>query len=1529
MKLFILSAVAICLTVNVIAAQLDSSFILIEAENPKTADFEFKTSNREGISSGDVLNFILQKRQIDNIPKNGLNLNYEVDVNKGGEFDLWFRVEFDYVRAPLEWRIDNGDWKEISGTNYTANLMQLSKWNTLSWAYAGKINLAVGKHSLDIKYSKLGSDGRFLVGLDCIALVKNKWTPEGKFKPGENYSDPKTKAAAKKVYYFPKTQNLKSDRTDLLLTGLWEVARFDDPNMDIDTYLAIKEIPKDEEYNLRWRGVDAPGDIFKQRPDMELAHRFFYRTKVFIPEDFKNKGFYLHFHGSTFIVSAFVNGKFCGSRRSLLVPGDIDISNALIPGKENTIVLGVKSPWYAMSPGSRPVFQYGEEYVNKRMKGNKNKIVYSIEKKRANPGGKSASWAAPVSPSGKGEGNAQQVGLVNPVRLVVVGKAYTEDIFIRTSLTNKSLDYDITIKNTKDKPVKVTIKNEAIYEKTGKVEKVFPVITAEVAAYSNKTIKATNSWENPKLWWPAESIDDKPDCYLMKTTVCIDGKPIDVKTERFGFREITYDGRHFLLNGIRWHFWNCHQNNAGGNDEEWLKLYFKRNNRFHRCGEGDNTHWDYREKSLEFFDKNGIPGRLSTCIDGMMLSLDLSRAEFWENSKEHVEQVVRAYRNHPSIMMWSLGNEMMLVTAKIAYSKVYGDIEKKAAELTDLQKKIDPTRRSFQDGGGSLGGLIDMNCQHYAIVKGDGFPSGAYKYLTCEEPFQPRENSTSSKRYRWNGNVPLILGEVCYYGGNNDKATWIGGPKTFRGPREADTAYGKFIRIASEGARFQDATAMCPWASGLPGGMEIGWERRAVFVREYTSLFFPKEKIDRTVRIFNDGRDSDPLTLKWKFVFDGKVTDSGEKTYNVKPGHWEEDSIHSTLIDTSNRVDGFLELELFAKDKLVFADKKPISIIPETKKIDGLSKNNLSVFDPEGNVKKWLKSKDQLFTEITDLAKIPKSAKILIIGKNALPQNIAAKKTHNKRKKQKNILPERNDAKFIAEFVNAGNTAIVLEQKLPLQGKELPVPKITTNAKQAKYHNMIWEEFDVDTGFSGSISFPMAPIHPIFNNLEEEDFFTWRGKDDYNFRNAYATPQSGVLSLVQAGDMLDLSALMEVPSGKGRYLLSQLLIAGKLGVEPAADQLLYNSLVWAKNKSDSKPVEIIAVCDDSLNDFLTETGAEFKRENNIETALKSNADVLIIQANVKAMDFLASNENDLKSFCDNGGWIMLSGLNKKGLADFNKIVGINHRLRNYKTERAVLENLNDPLLLGISDREIKQNAADMVAAYAKTYRVSSNVFSAVVDGVDITSFANFKDKTHARVANGLTNDDDWKYILYMKTKDSDFADDMPDRISFKYDHPETFSAIKIWPNPSYKFIKDAELIFDGDDDNSEKISLEPYKGFQEFKFNPRKAKEVVLKINSTQPNPLAQRDINITGIDLVQLIREIPGDIGEKVVFLSNPVGLAKYPIGKGGILLNQIDYHNDDGVGFIGRKKKKINQGNKRKKLTVFTNMLRNLGDN
>ena len=52
---------------------------------------------------------------------------------------------------------------------------------------------------------------------------------------------------------------------------------------------------------------------------------------------------------------------------------------------------------------------------------------------------KNTFWIAPIYPSTKGDGNGIQYGLVNPVRLVAAGPAYTEDVFIKPSVRNKEL----------------------------------------------------------------------------------------------------------------------------------------------------------------------------------------------------------------------------------------------------------------------------------------------------------------------------------------------------------------------------------------------------------------------------------------------------------------------------------------------------------------------------------------------------------------------------------------------------------------------------------------------------------------------------------------------------------------------------------------------------------------------------------------------------------------------------------------------------------------------------------------------------------------------------------------------------------------------------------------------------------------------------------------------------------------------------------------------------------------------------------
>ena len=52
----------------------------------------------------------------------------------------------------------------------------------------------------------------------------------------------------------------------------------------------------------------------------------------------------------------------------------------------------------------------------------------------------------------------------------------------------------------------------------------------------------------------------------------------------------------------------------------------------------------------------------------------------------------------------------------------------------------------------------------------------------------------------------------------------------------------------------------------------------------------------------------------------------------------------------------------------------------------------------------------------------------------------------------------------------------------------------------------------------------------------------------------------------------------------------------------------------------------------------------------------------------------------VKAFTDGGGWLMAWGLTPEGLADFNRLVGVEHVLRPFELERVTLPALRDPLL---------------------------------------------------------------------------------------------------------------------------------------------------------------------------------------------------------------------------------------------------------
>lgn len=1451
----------------------------IEAEAPTTSNFPVAVDAQNAglLSGGQRLIKVINKANVaKELPADGLLLSYEFTCATAGRNELWMRVGYEDIRAPIEWRIDQGDWSELTNETLSTNVMEASNWNALGWVRCGPVDLKQGKRTLALRIrSPAKNEARVMLSLDCLALIQGGgFIPEGLLKPGETYAAEVDKQAAAQVFRFTDlAASAGPARLELPLDGLWQAARFDDPDMDVETYAAIQEIPTAATYPLRWMGLDVPGNAFAKRPELMFGHRFFYQTRVEIPADLAGRGFFLHFSGTTWIASVFVNGQLCGERKSVLVPWDLDITRAVKPGAVNTLVIGIKSPGYAVD-GKTPTSTFSRNQY--RHFPRRDKFPAMLR------------YVDSVVPTSKGEGNGLEVGLVNPVKLVVAGSPYSADVFVKASVAKKSLEAEIEVLNPGTAVAQLEIRCEAVHEKTGKVEKVFAPTLLTVPAGELKLHTVGGSWPEAKLWWPAESAADKPDCYLLRTTILANGKPVDRREDLFGFREVTIDGRHILLNGQRWHFWNwVNVPDKSRTGEGWLNRYFAQNDRFQRFG-ADTDRWlGTREKALDFHDRNGIPGRLSTCIDGMEITTNPSKPEIWKNYENHVRQTVRAYRNHPSIINWSLGNEYLLVTCRLQFGNIYEQCEENFMKLCAAAKEVDPTRAAYEDGAGDLGGSSEINNQHYAWKTLPDVPASLYDYPTGPA-VTPRPNGAFDfdKRrqlYLWDGKRPLILGEEFYYAGSGTMA-WFGGPEVYRSKKHQDRAATHYIRMGIEGARWQDVAGICPWMGALPGA-EKSFLPRAVFVREHDSCFFPGATLSRTIGVFNDSRSRDPLTVKWRLVLAEKTAAQGEKTYTVEPGCHADDTLVIKLPAADMRLDGELQLELLAQGRSVFADARPISVVPSVKAAKGFDGASLALYDPAGKIAAWLQARGQPFTRLATLAAPATSVKCLLIGPEALTDELRT-----------------SAAPALRDFVFKGNTLLVLEQTTPLQQADLPVSGISLADGSRTKDLAAMAEFQKVRGNSGSLSFPVALAHPVLSGMKRDDLFTWAG-GGMNYRLSYDTPIAGTICLIQAGEDLCLTPMLEIPMGSGSYLLSQTLIGEKLGVSPVADLLLGNMLTWAWARAGSHPEKTV-VCtggDQALAAVLASIKVEQVQMDSPAAVLASGGKLAVIRATAAALKELRTKEAELRAFCDKGGWIMLSGLDQDGLADFNALVGFQHRLRPCRIEAARLRNHEDPLLLGLSDREFTQYGDTVIAPWRNLKAVSNHVFTLVVDGEDVASFAASE---QPRLTDGLLFADFWKYTHTMSSTGDGVAE-------FKLDRPETLTQLNIWTGEAYYYPKEIEVVLDGT--SSRKITLEPDPSMQTFELGNISATTLALKVLSHYPNPACEKDL--VQIDELELLRQVPDDFSKRVVFLSKPGGLVKYQIGQGGIILNQIDYTSKD------------SENNLKGKRTIYANLLRNMG--
>ena len=192
------------------------------------------------------------------------------------------------------------------------------------------------------------------------------------------------------------------------------------------------------------------------------------------------------------------------------------------------------------------------------------------------------------------------------------------------------------------------------------------------------------SLQEPHLW----SCND-PYLYKVETTVKVEGQVTDVYWTTTGLRDVQFTAdRGFLLNGeqLKLKGVNMHQNHAGVGTAlpEALMAWRIRRLKELGCNAYRSSHNPMTPALLDICDREG------------MLVVDENRlAGINEEHRRLLENMIRRDRNHPSVILWSDGNEEWGMENTVQGTRI-------AAAMGAMTRLLDPTRHStIANAGGS------------------------------------------------------------------------------------------------------------------------------------------------------------------------------------------------------------------------------------------------------------------------------------------------------------------------------------------------------------------------------------------------------------------------------------------------------------------------------------------------------------------------------------------------------------------------------------------------------------------------------------------------------------------------------------------------------------------------------------------------------------------------------------------------------------------------------------------------------------
>ncbi|MCF0224366.1 MAG: DUF4981 domain-containing protein [Fibrobacter sp.] len=599
--------------------------------------------------------------------------------------------------------------------------------------------------------------------------------------------------------------------------------------------------------NSDW--IDPPTAPTKFNP---VGH---YRREFTVPAAWDGKRIRLHFEGVESAYYVWLNGKFVGYSENSFTDHEFDITDKLRSGKNNISV---------------QVFRWCD-----------------------------GSWM-------EDQDFIRLAGIQRDVYIYATPKTHIQDFFVNASLASNYKDGDLTadvwVKNTGSSAAASYNVEMAVYDESGSAIVTDKASVASVAAGKEEKVSFHKSVAAPKLW-SAET----PNLYTFVVTLKDGaGKTVQIESNRIGFRKVELkknaqgitqffiNNSPVILRGVDRHEIDPDEGHAVPYERmvQDVKLMKQFNINALRT-----SHYPNDPRMYDLCDKYGIYVLDESNLEshGAWDKVPKSDDNWRAASVERISSMIQRDKNHPSVVIWSLGNEA-------GNGNVF-------ASMREYAHQADASRPVHYEGDNNNADV--QSCMYCDPWGTSTYNNNNKPFMLCEYEHAMGNSVGELREY-----VDAFYGNPRVFGG----FIWDFIDQGLRNPD--NPKYFKFGGLWGDKPNDDNFCAnglVLPDRTLQPEMWEVKYQYRNIVARA-------KDVAKGVVEIenrFDFVNIKDYVTAEWKLLEDGKVVASGKLSgsdIDVAPLAKKEITVPFKKPDLKSGSEYYLDLDFQLKDKKEWAD---------------------------------------------------------------------------------------------------------------------------------------------------------------------------------------------------------------------------------------------------------------------------------------------------------------------------------------------------------------------------------------------------------------------------------------------------------------------------------------------------------------------------------------------------------------------------------------------------------------------------------